>query len=576
MSKQKQQYLYNPHFHVKIWFSNDPNVFLNDENQMRLIEMRYRNSEDSINLVYDSSLLETHTVADLHQFCGEYSIIPIDAAQLAALLKTDREKKLYEYYQDEINYLHHGGNLAVASDIIRWLSPVYSCGTYTDFDVPVDTSMLSDTVEVHSPLLMNIGSLKIRNKEVILSNNDYIAVVDPLAAQGDIEKIQDGFIKILNTYTNDFIEKTEKELVGDSLINRYLFGFLRNRSESIYIAKSKSIFPITKPISSRKLRGHINKIMSDEKRFIDFHRVSPTDTDESIIEKLREDLKKQLGLIKWLFFSQEYYEIKKMLSLPDRELVTVLMRKERSLYLKSIVVCTTGPLAIADALFQGHVFHSKYMREKIEPFSFNSYRLQRSFISKNSVGLHDNVLKMLCFLGASEGELNDSSWLEEGAKLQALRGVILEQRKKALSVNLPHVIKRLKAKMQLHVTTLLEGSNSFLTFFMREKRKEQINTLHTILSCFKETPEKEFDLMAFRKILRDDYFKKNQVFSGLLYKQTKALIHELERCIHEATILGLTKNHKIKLGDNMDEHIIFPYQNQLPVNTVEPISDLIL
>ncbi len=564
MSKLKQQYLYNPHLHVKIWFSNQRSVFMNDENQMRLIEMRYKNPKDSINLVYDSSLLDRQALSDLSQFCREYSITTIDSAQFDAILKTDREIKLYEYYKDEINHLDDGGNLAVASDIIRWLSPVYLRGTYTDFDVPVDTSKLPEQFLVNSPLVMNIGSLKIRNKEVILSNNDYIAVVDPTDALEYIKQVQDGFIKVLSTYDNDFIEKTEHELVGDSLLNSYLFGFLRNRSESIYIAKSKSVFPIIS-ISSRRLRGYINRIMSDEHRFIDFHRLSPTETDESVIKKLREHLGKQLGLIKWLFFGQEYNEIKKILALPDRELAVLLMKKERSLYLKSIVVCTTGPIAIANSLFNGYVFDSKYVHEHVEPFSFNNYGLQRAFISKNSLSLHDNVLTMLCFLGAAEGERNDSSWLEEGAKLQAQRGAVLEQKKQELSANLPHMLMTLKTKMVRHVTALLESSNGFLAFVMRERRKAKINALLAILSCFKETPEQEFDLMEFRRTLDEVSLKEHQTFSRLFYNQTKTLIQELEQCTHEAIILGLTKSHKIKLDDTIDELVIVPYQKELPV-----------
>lgn len=565
MSKLKQQqYLYNPHRHVKIWFSNNRSVFMNDENQMRLIEMRYKNPKDSINLVYDSSLLDGKALSDLSQFCHEYSISTIDSAQFDSVLKTDRERTLYEYYKDEINHLNDGGNLAVASDIIRWLSPVYLRGAYTDFDVPVDTSKLSEQFLVNSPLVMNIGSLKIRDKEVILSNNDYIAVVDPTGALEYIEQIQDGFIKVLSSYANDFIEKTEHELVGDSIINRYLFGFLRNRSESIYIAKSKSVFPIIS-ISSRRLRGYINRIMSNEYHFIDFHRMSPIETDEAVIKRLREHLSKQLGFIKWLFFGQEYSEIKKILALPDQELISLLMKKERSLYLRSIVVCTTGPIAIASSLFKGYVFNSKYIQEKIEPFSFNSYGLQRAFISKNSLSLHDNVLTMLHFLGAAEGERNDSSWLEEGANLQALRGAVLEQRKQALSNSLPYTLMTLKTKIMRHATSLLDNSNGFFALFGQERRKAKLNVVFAALSCFKENPENEFDLAEFRRVLDEVYPKELQAFSGLFYNRTKALIQELERYTHEAIILGLTTNHRIKLDDSLDEFVIIADQKELPV-----------
>ncbi len=39
-------YKYNPHAHVKIWLSKTPSVFMNIENQTRLIEMREKNPND--------------------------------------------------------------------------------------------------------------------------------------------------------------------------------------------------------------------------------------------------------------------------------------------------------------------------------------------------------------------------------------------------------------------------------------------------------------------------------------------------------------------------------------------------
>ena len=105
---KKQQYLYNPHNHVKIWLSNRRGLFMHDENQMRLIEMRYKNPNDRIHLVYDSSLLDVQATVNLHQFCSEHSIIPVDANEFGKLLKASGEKKLYEFYKDEINHLKDG------------------------------------------------------------------------------------------------------------------------------------------------------------------------------------------------------------------------------------------------------------------------------------------------------------------------------------------------------------------------------------------------------------------------------------------------------------------------------------
>ena len=192
-------YRYNPHQHVKIWLSNNPECFLNIENQVRLIAMREINPKDEISLIFDGSLLNKQAKENLAFFCKEHTITSVDASAecFKNALQTKQEKDLYTFYQDEITNLKHGGNLAVASDIIRWLPPVYEKGTYTDFDVPVDTKGIAETISVEAPLLLNIGSLQTRGKEIVLSNNDYIAIVDPKAAKSDIEKIQKGFLKVL-------------------------------------------------------------------------------------------------------------------------------------------------------------------------------------------------------------------------------------------------------------------------------------------------------------------------------------------------------------------------------------------
>ena len=120
----KPPFEYHPHMHVKIWLSRDPSVFMNLENQIRLIDMRQTNPSDVIHLLYDTSLLEEKACRDLVLFCEEQHIIPIDAQQLQTQLHTHEELVLYTSYLDEIRHLDAGGNLGVASDIIRWLTRI--------------------------------------------------------------------------------------------------------------------------------------------------------------------------------------------------------------------------------------------------------------------------------------------------------------------------------------------------------------------------------------------------------------------------------------------------------------------
>jgi glucosyltransferase Lgt1/2/3 len=559
MATPKKQYSYNPHNHVKIWLSNKPSVFMNAENQMRLIRMREQNPTDNIALIFDSSLLNPQAIADLNNFCKEHNINPVDADGFAPSLNTEKEKELYKFYKDEITHLKEGGNLAVASDIIRWIPPVYTRGTYTDFDVPVNTSSLPRTVDVKAPVLLNIGSLQIRNKEWILANNDYIAVIDPVDGKDAIEKVQDGFIKVLGRYTNDFMERTEAQFGSDSIINRYLVNFMKNRSESIYIARSKNNFDDA-PRGSRELRHHINQIMTDPIKFLEFNKLQATETNETVIQRLRADLNNQLGLMKWLFFRNEYKEIKRMLEQPDDKLITYLMKKERSLYLKSIVVCTTGPLAISNFLFGGYVFKPKEFSDDIQHYSFNHYGLKKAFQSQNSIPMHENILGMMNFLGVEDGALNDSSWLEEGAKLQQSRGEILENKKTQLKDNLPTVLLNHKADIEKHIKDLEASCKGFFGFFWLGRKQAKLAALREVVTCFNQDV---FDTKAFSKVIQTVDSNQSEVYAGLIYNQTKACIESLKLTCLDAIVFGLTKDRQIPLANDTRAYAKVDAQTQV-------------
>jgi len=70
------------------------------------------------------------------------------------------EKNLITIYEQELAEMHDGGNLASASDIVRWLKPVYSRGIYSDFDTNITTKTLDAKIIVEAPILANIGSVK--------------------------------------------------------------------------------------------------------------------------------------------------------------------------------------------------------------------------------------------------------------------------------------------------------------------------------------------------------------------------------------------------------------------------------
>ncbi|MBN9228155.1 MULTISPECIES: glycosyltransferase family 88 protein [Legionella] len=528
-------YQYNPKLHVKIWLSNNPNVFMNLENQIRLIEMREKNPNDTIHLVYESTLLTHSSVNALREFCREHHIFYIDANTIHSSLQSDDEKKLYSFYKDEIYNLKTGGNLAVASDILRWLSPIFKKGTYTDFDFPVDTSQLPNLIPTETPILLNIGSLKMGRKEFILANNDFVAIVDALAAEKSIKRVHGGLIARLSYYDTDFIERTETELNEDSFINRYLLKFMKNRSESLYIAKSKEITPPDTSNSSLRIRKYINEVMTDKSKFLDFNKICPQESHEEVIKRLRKELQSQLNFIKYLFFSKEYSLTKRILETNDDKFLTYLMKKEQDLYLKSIVVCTTGPIQISNALFDGYVVDTDKFIKEIQPHSFNHYGLQNAFCSQNSIPLHENVLGMLKFLGVDEGLLNDSSWLDSGKKLQTTRTKLLTARQKELALSLPTAFSMIKSDLEECIQKIAPVSERS---FSRNKNNLKAEDLGLILSCFNQ--DNEFNILQFKKILHSIHEHKQDEYM-------QKLIEELERLCHDAIIFSLAKNKKIKL-----------------------------
>ncbi len=512
-------YSYLPHNHFKIWLSKDPDKFLNPENQIRMMTMRIRNPKDIIHFVYDSSLLNDQARKNLQNFCEENNFIPFDIHAINPESLSTIEQDLLRYYQDEIKNLNTGGNLAVASDILRWLSPVFKLGNYTDFDVPVDTSQLPETMLVDAPLLLNIGSLELGFNELIISNNDFISVVDAKSAEKYIHQIQKGIAAALKTYHTDFIEQSTKKLGSTSFLHARISHYMKNRAEAEYIQKSQDINNKDQR-SSLELRAFIHKITSNQDAFLSFNRISPEEKREAIIKRLRKNLSEQLNLIKRLFFKQEYFAIYNILQQNDDKFLTYLMKRERSLYIKSIVVCTTGPIQIAKSLFGDYVINSSVFKKKVNPFSFNHYNLKQAFQSKNSVSLHETAIGMLRFLGTTDGELNDSSWLEEGQQLQKIREEKILKQREELLVNLPYELNDLKIELKKQIKSLNHQAQDELQKF---------------LNCFDEDREL-FDLDQFRALYTQAQTHK------FFAKKSQDIIQKLEALCTEAQVKLKIKN----------------------------------
>ena len=68
------------------------------------------------------------------------------------------------------------------------------------------------------------------------------------------------------------------------------------------------------------------KLWTDKEKYLKFYQSSSDETHEQIIKRLRNELKKQLGFIKWLFFKNEYNEIHQMLLRNDEQFIASMMK----------------------------------------------------------------------------------------------------------------------------------------------------------------------------------------------------------------------------------------------------------
>ena len=183
-------YDYNPHQHVKIWLSSNKEIFLTTINQLRLVNMRSINPKDTIHFIYDSRLLLPKALDELATFCNKHKIISHNIpVEIIPACQTIEEKKLIVLYEDEIFHLQEGGNLGAASDFLRTLSPIYSLGAYTDFDVHIDTRKLPPVLKVKEPILVSF------DKDTSYFCNDILIVTNPGKALELIQIIQRAMIE---------------------------------------------------------------------------------------------------------------------------------------------------------------------------------------------------------------------------------------------------------------------------------------------------------------------------------------------------------------------------------------------
>ena len=406
-------YLFNPHRHVKIWLSASADIFLPLINQLRLIQFRQKNPSAELAFIFDATLLSHDAITQCFRFCDQYQIKAYDAQELIKRCASAEEIQLRSLYIDEIQHLDKGGNLGSASDKLRLLSPIYQLGTYTDFDVFLQTEGLPAMIEVQQPLLLHISSYAPHHSsthEFISVNNDCLIIADERAALPLIREIQR--IGIFLTSKQKATNPNQTYLAND-IVEPRLQQLMQNLS---FQQNAREIRHSLIKLCRRNDTFYRFFIASNELMIKDNHISFPsTAVRPSKIEfdNFASSIRIQLeAILTTSTDSKQICEIQNLLSKNNRDAILDFYRNQSQDQLTRItVIDTLGPQAYMFGLFRGNYFPKKAIDESIRLFSLEHYGLNKHFLSQNTTGLHLSIAEKQTRL---KNPGNDLSWMPIG------------------------------------------------------------------------------------------------------------------------------------------------------------------
>ncbi len=534
-------YLFNPHRHVKIWLSKDKDTFLNLENQMRLAKMREINPRDEIFFIYDSKLLSPSALSELESFCTRYNITPKDVQKdVIPQCQSKEERNLIEIYNDEVSHLSEGGNLASGSDILRWLKPVYVLGTYTDFDVHVDTRKLPETINVEKPLLLSLGSHPLdKDFEGLVLNNDIIAVVDTEAALADIQKIQKTIHLGCSKQPPDgpnYFEQLQPILEGWS------YSPIQSLAAALYTSENSGPYPFfiarSKGKSVRQIRKEIIELTTNILSFAQFI-LSDSDSIRSARKYSDNQIIVQaakLGRLKLnvapLILGCYPKEAEALIPIHDNyEFLTKVSAQFRLYYLMKSVMHTSGSAPILCSLFPEGYYKKEIIMRDLSFFAFARYGLDKTFCSKNGYPLHADQITLAGMQNSKIGELSDISWLPEGQVATARREEQILQAREQL----PQDFRDIRNKIETHITKIQSDLDGFFGFYRNHQRQVKINALRDIMNCFEAGV---VDITRFNNALTT--YSTQDIYASIGKSKTQELFDELTRLGQQAKDYLLT------------------------------------
>lgn len=386
--------------HVKIWLSKNPSVFLNQQNQLRLIHMRHKNPEDvEIHLVYAESLLNTEAISELKKFCTQHHIIPVsieDVILPQALNDNEHVRNLVKIYQQEVTSLGNGGCVAAAKDILCWIPAIFRLGIYSDFDVDINTSGLPPFIEVKQGILLIAKPLKI---EMISEEDEReLTKILPPAMQNAA-----GLAQLLNQLRNSSPELNEDiyrpeiniDIIAVISEDPLTQNEITRTQQALFDAHQGSLSYVDMEQWAVKNLRQLNCPMTAHVSAQDLPKIS---VSAYLLDTIRRSLMSQGQASNVIAIRQQ--------------LASQQFRKYPAPFIeqcqKHAVLRTTGPGRVALALLGNRPICSASEAATITTYSFAHYGLTTAFRSLN---ISDPM--------PGKEQVSDESWLENGARKMA-------------------------------------------------------------------------------------------------------------------------------------------------------------
>lgn len=386
---------FNPHKHVKIWFSTDENSFLTSINIKRLIEMRIKNPTDEINFLYESRLLSATALSELKSFCKNLNITPLDIAMDIFPNSTSAEElDLITIYEEELCYLQRTkqvSSTAIMADIMRWFFFVLNLGTYSDFDKKVNTQGLGDRFPLKAPIIFEIGSIKsMPSLESVVFNNCVIIVANTEESSAEIIQVQRAIYnacsakRCCNSSFHEY-HSALKKLSTTTDGYDASFMFLSEERRALLATLDSAI--AGKSIT--ELRREIFEI---------------TSTNETYLKCLDDSNDTPLA---------RYFRRIDVEKIPDGDLTEFLEKsrlQDQTVLIKEIVIACTGPRIVHRTLFPDYTICDEEVMNDMQKSSLSANGLDQVFIDKYSCPFHVDFWDYIRNVSAG-----DFSWMPQGA-----------------------------------------------------------------------------------------------------------------------------------------------------------------